>query len=352
MNMLRRWTAFAFAALLFAACDALVPLDAGAPDAPEIRLEAHTPAARGSVAPAEGLKSLLVLHEGRLVLERYYDGNRADSLNHVRSVTKSVVALLIGIALDEGFLQSTDQTIADFLTGVADFDAEKGAITIAQLMTMNGGFEWHETDGPEYQLWMLAPNQIQYVLDKPLVTVPGRYFNYNSGGTHLLSAILTEATGMSTKAFAETYLFGPMGITELAWETDKQGYYNGGAGLQLRPRDAAALGLMIAQEGRYDGRRIVPAAWVREATVEQYRLDWQYGPLADVDYGYLFWLDEGQAENVTLAWGYGGQFLYSVPVLDLLVVTTAAWAVSPAQKETQELAILDLIAGRIVPRFR
>ena len=302
-------------------------------------------------APVEGLRSLVVWQGDAIAEAYYFDGNTETSLNHVRSVTKSVMTTLVGIALEEGFLTSLDHSLGLYLSEVADL-GDKGGITVQHLLTMTGGFEWQEVDGPEYTQWILSDNQIQYVLDKPLVATPGTLYNYNSGATHLLSAVLTQATGMSTLAFADRYLFRPIGLRARAWERDQQGFYNGGAGLEVRPTDLGRLGRLYLQAGMWAGQQVVPADWVATAKAEKIALNFPYGPLRDVDYGYLWWLENGINAEVYFAWGYGGQFIVCVPSLDLVVTTTAAWRVSATVKEQQETAILDLIMNRVIPAYR
>lgn len=310
-------------------------------------------AAYGKAQQVSGLRSLLVVRNAKLIAEAYYDNNDAEGLNHVRSVTKSVISTLIGIAIDKGFIQSTNQALAELLEPVVDvIDEQKGKITIAHLLTMSSGLEWNEVNGPEYGEWISAEDQIHYVLQKPLVAVPGQQFNYNSGAAHLLSVILTRATRMSTLDFADHYLFAPMGITNRRWQQVSGGYYNGGAGLELRARDMAKLGLLFLQKGISGKQEIVSSAWVAEATQMQQRLGFTFSALKNVHYGYLWWLEAGQKSLAFFAWGYGGQFVYCVPDLNLVVVTTSQWQRSAEQANAQEMAVLEVIVNYIVPAVK
>ena len=298
-----------------------------------------------------GLKSLLVVQDGDLVGEEYFSVEDENDLYHVRSVTKSVISTLVGIAIEEGFISNVNQPIGTYLGVVVEdtLEAEKRQITIQQLLTMTGGFEWQETGGPEYNSWIRSPDQINYVLDKPLVATPGQVFNYNSGTVHLLSVVLTEATGMSTQDFADRFLFRPIGILERDWETNARGYFNGGAGLELRPRDMAQLGRLFLEQGRSGSKTVVPEAWVDRAVQAQAPVRFSYGPLNQVGYGYLWWIHEHPDYEAFFAWGYGGQFIYCVPSQDLVVVTTAQWRVSSSTSDAQAKAILDLIVNHVVP---
>jgi CubicO group peptidase (beta-lactamase class C family) len=264
-----------------------------------------------------------------------------------------VIGTLIGIAIDEGFIRSLNQPVADFLESVVDdLDDDKHAITIRHLLTMTGGFDWFERGATGYNDWILSPDHINYVLDRPLSDQPGQRFNYNSAAVHLLSVALTEATGMSTLDFAREYLFEPLGIPDVRWDLNNRGYYNGGAGLELRTRDMAKLGALYLQLGFSGKEPVVHSAWVKFATLQHQTLAFSYGALESVNYGYLWWLDHGQAEDVFLAWGYGGQFIYCVPDLQLVVATSAKWRGLGDQVEQQEQGILNLIANHIVPAVR
>lgn len=294
-----------------------------------------------------GLRSLLVARNGKLVAEEYYGNYDASRLNHVRSVTKSVISALIGIAIDKGFIKSVDQTLADYhLSG--NLDQQKRQISIKHLLTMTSGLQWNEISGPEYSNWINSGNQIEYVLQKPLVATPGQQFTYNSGAVHILSVVLTKATGMNTLAFADENLFGPLGITEKRWEQVSGGYYNGGAGLEVHARDMVKLGLLFLQNGFSGNQPVVPAGWVAHSTQTQQQLGFTYSAMNNVNYGYLWWLDSGQSRAAFLAWGYGGQFIYCVPALNLVIVTTSQWQLSAADANKQEIANLNLIIDYVI----
>ncbi len=297
--------------------------------------------------------SLLVVRHGKLVVEEYFHGNNADSLNDVRSVTKSVVSTLVGVALAEGFIGSLDETLGDYLhPNVAFLDSARQSISIRHLLTMTSGFQWDESGGfGSYIKWLYSDDHIRYLLDQPLVDKPGTRFTYNSAAVHLLGVLLQEAARMPLPEFADTYLFRKIGITRSHWDPLTRGYVNGGAGIDLRPRDLARLGQLCLQNGSSGGRQILPADWVSQATAP--RFDWRsaYGPLRQYTYGYLWWLEEGQAEPAYLAWGFGGQFIYVVPALDLVVVTTTRWqGLMDAAPLTRD--VLDVIVNRVVPAAR
>jgi CubicO group peptidase (beta-lactamase class C family) len=214
------------------------------------------------------LRSLVAAQDGKVIKEAYFGTGGAELSQDVRSVTKSIMSLLIGIAIDKGYLTSVNQTIGEFLGTSYTLTDEKAAIKIRDLLTMTGGFEWDElTSVSGYNDWISSDNQVQYVLDKPLSDPPGTRFNYNSGACHLLSVILTKATGMSTESFAWENLFRPLGITRKSWQIDNQGYYNGGAGLSLSPYDMLKIGKLILNRGEYQRKVIVSSKYIQKATL-------------------------------------------------------------------------------------
>ena len=298
----------------------------------------------------DGLKSLLVVRNAKMVAEEYFAGGKPNDLYHVRSVTKSVVSTLIGLAHAQGIMQ-LETKLAEILPAARfPLEGDKKNITLRHLLTMTSGFQWHENT--EFSAWHNSANEIDYLLRKPLATPPGQNFNYNTAASHLLSVALTLASGKNTLAFAEEHLFAPLGITQGAWDRDKQGYYWGGHGLQLRPRDMAKFGLLFLQRGVWQGRQLVPSDWADAATKPQVSLNWSFAALGKIDYGYLWWLDHSQRNALFWAWGYGGQFVYCVPDLSLLVVTTAAWNLSAATATQQETLILNLITNQILPAVK
>ncbi|MCG6956418.1 MAG: beta-lactamase family protein [Gemmatimonadetes bacterium] len=272
-----------------------------------------------------GMLSLLVQRNGVLVAEEYFNGAVADSLYQVWSDTKSVMSILTGIALEQGYFTSLDQTIGPFLEPLADsVPSDKGRITLHDILTMTCGLEWHEMDGGgEYNRWVTSGDMIQYAIDLPRVAEPGEVFHYNTAAIHLLSVILTEATGMSTLDFARRNLLQPLGIDQVDWWTDERGYYTGGMGLNLRPRDMLKIGELFLNEGVWDGVQVVPREWVRESTTAQVSTG-NAVPFGD-EYGYLWWVGHGQGRDFYFANGYAGQFILVSPDLDLVVVATSDW---------------------------
>jgi len=263
--------------------------------------------------------SFMVVRHGRIVYEKYYRGNNQDSPVVVYSVTKSVISALTGIAIREGYLANIAQKLTDIFPQYfnGNSDPRKREITLKHLLTMTAGLEVADDEA-----WMKSTDGCKYVIDRPLVHNPGQKFDYNNGLTNLMSVILTKTTGMTTREFADKHLFGPLGITNYTWARGPQGYYIGGWGLRLTPRDMAKFGYLYLREGMYNGQQIVPRQWVQESvSLHSY-------PEKTDGYGYAWWLDniEDRIHNkkyqAFLALGYGGQFIWVVPELDIVNVIT------------------------------
>ena len=297
------------------------------------------------------MRSLLVVRDGRLILERYFHGFARDSLADVRSATKSIVSTLAGIALERGDLPSLDQPIGDVLpASLGTLTAAQEPITFRHLLTMTGGFEWDESENiREYNDWILSEDHVAFLLDRPMVSTPGASFAYNSAAVYLLSVLLEEVVGRPLMDYADEYLFGPLGISERRWEELEDGRVNGGAGLDLRPRDLARLGQLMLQEGVSGDRQIVPASWVSLATTPAFTWSMQSGPMTDLSYGYLWWVD--RTRDAFFAWGYGGQFIYVAPSRNLVIVATTEWRLLSQEGGPGRLtdAVQRIIVNGIVP---
>lgn len=305
-------------------------------------------AAYEKAATTNGLESLCVVRNDALIGEAYFSGFTRSTVHHVRSVTKTVTAILIGIALEQGHLDNLDQPIGPFFAEmVPDLAPEKAAISIRHLLTMTAGFEWDESSSSGYNNWAGSSDPVRYVLDRSLANQPGSTFTYNSGAVHLLSVVLTDATGQDTRSYAQANLFGPLGIDSSRWETLADGRFNGAAGLELRPRDMAKIGKLLMQSGTWDDIQIVPQAWVQQMKIRTRDSHGSYGAFEDIDYGFLWWLGSGAGDEMQLAWGWGGQFIATFPSLDLIVITTSRWSVGATTADTQERANFDLIINQV-----
>lgn len=310
-------------------------------------------AALQRAADTERLTSLLAVRFGRLVAEEYYRGRTVQSLNDVRSVTKSVVSTLTGLAIANGWIRDVDQPIGELIdSATTALTAEQAAITVRHLLTMSSGFQWDEGGTAEYNAWVTSTDPIQFLLDRPLESTPGQDFTYNSAAVHLLGVALEDATGMTLPEMADAWLFGPSGISGSAWEPLGPGRVNGGSGIDLRSRDLARLGTLMLQDGVSGTSRILPNGWVAAATQPSFTWRSSYGPLSALSYGRLWWTDDQAPTQAFMAWGFGGQFIYVVPALELVVVATTEWQGVGASATAVTQEVLDLVVNGVVASAR
>ncbi len=275
--------------------------------------------ADGAARNLTRLHSLLVQHNGELVFEQYYNGASAGRPANMKSASKSVISALVGIAIEEGFIESVNSTLEAFFPEYLEGGeyAEKRAITVEDLLTMQSGLE--TTSNRNYGRWVASRDWVKFAIDQPLVAQPGARMLYSTGSTHLLSAILTRATGMDTKQFAQEYLTRPMGYSMSYWSQDPQGIYFGGNDMEMTPRQMLAFGAMYLNDGRHGETQVVPREWVDASHQPRARSPRGQGRY----YGYGWWLRDLAGMQVPVAWGYGGQLIFVVEELDLVVVATS-----------------------------
>ena len=291
------------------------------------------------------LRSLLVSVGGEVVEEHYFNGATARSQANLKSASKTLIAILVGIAIDRGHIAGVRQPIAELLADELDgADAVKRSITVEDLLTMRSGLE--TTSNRNYGRWVQSRNWVRHVLSRPMVDRPGGRMIYSTGSTHLLSAILTRATGLSTLEFGRRRLARPLGITLPAWLQDPQGIYFGGNEMTLTPRAMLAIGDLYRRGGAVDGRQVVSQEWIRESltprTVSRY---------SRRQYGYGWWMRGLAGHAAYYAWGYGGQFIFVIPDLDSVIVATSS--PNPGGDRRRHRRELDvLIEGHLVPALR
>jgi CubicO group peptidase (beta-lactamase class C family) len=263
------------------------------------------------------VQSFIVAREGEVQLELYFRDRRPADLSNVHSLTKSVVATLAGIALDNGLL-AIHTTLGELFRGdLFGGDERKRDISVEHLLTMTSGLiadSPHDIDeiADRRESWVAGP------LAAPLRADPGATFIYNNGAAHVLGVVLALATRMPLARFAEEQLFGPLGITEYRWPTDPDGNALGYGHLELRPRELLRLGQLYLDAGRWDGLQLLPASFVTAATTPHS----SGGPPEGVPYGYFWWITDDCGYRSFFAGGYGGQYLTVIPDLALVVVTT------------------------------
>ncbi|MFX1328144.1 MAG: serine hydrolase domain-containing protein [Promethearchaeota archaeon] len=265
--------------------------------------------------------SILVIRNGFIVKEWYEQLFQEDSLFRVFSVSKSVTSALIGIALDKGYIKSLDEFVLDYFPDkdIANLNTQKQSMTIEHLLTMTTGLDWAEYypyGDPlnPYFTWKASEDHVEFVLNRTMIAAPGQVWNYNTGATHLLTAILERATNMSTLDFANEYLFGPLSIKDYTWLQDPQGVACGGDGLFLRPRDMAKIGYLFLKVGVWERKSIISKNWITISTSSIIELN------AILYYGYQWWIYP--ANRCYRALGYGGQVISVFYELNLIVVFT------------------------------
>jgi len=279
------------------------------------------------------INAVLIVRKSNLVFERYFGGFCQDDSHLVFSVTKSIISALIGIAIDKGFIEGVHQNVLGFFheykPGARDH--LKQQLTIRDLLTMTAGFLWR-TGAQAHELYLDRLRQskdwVAFILDLPVQERLFGTFQYNSGASHLLSAIITRSTGSCAQEFAAKHLFGPIGFhqpgtnkqhtysqadvfsnTAVQWPSDPQGNSIGGWGLVLKPRDMARFGLLYLNGGQWDGEQIIPEKWVADSVSP-------YTP----SYGYHWWLQDMNGVFVFSAVGRGGNHIFCIPQKDLVVV--------------------------------
>jgi CubicO group peptidase (beta-lactamase class C family) len=302
--------------------------------------------ARLSLSGNRQSRCLLVERHGVLVMEEYFGGADERTFHDVRSVTKSVTSTLIGIALDQGVLRSLDQTVGETLDPIVPGLArDVRSVSLRQLLTMTSGLPWRELNSnvQDYGPWVSSPDPLRWILEKPLEAAPGERWNYNTGASHVPSAILAEAAGQSARAFAQARLFDPLGEQIGAWPTDPRGYNFGGHGIALTGRALVKLGRLFLDGGTYQGREVVSAAWVREATRRHAATAnaLLHGP----GYGYFWWIgaEPRTGRPFYFATGYGGQFILDFPSANSTIVATMEWRDVPDAGANWTLALRTIV---------
>jgi CubicO group peptidase (beta-lactamase class C family) len=267
------------------------------------------------------IHSLLIVRNGYLVLDAYFWPFQDSLVHDVASVTKSVTSTLVGIAIGQHQLNGISQTLPAVFRGrpIANLDLRKKRITIENLLTMTSGLDCHREHGEITLSQMMAsPDWIKFMLDLPMVAEPGSRFEYCSGGMHLLSGVITQATGVNALDFARRELFVPLGITDAAWPADHQGVTHGWGDLHLQPRDMAKIGYLWLHGGAWDNRQLVPTDWMRAAV--QVRSHPGISP--GQEYGYGLWIYPDRTPPEFEGLGRGGQRISILPAKDLVVVFT------------------------------
>ena len=267
-----------------------------------------------AAADLPNLRSILISRNGNIVFEQYYAGASSSQAVNMKSASKSVISALTGIAIDQGFITGVDQRIGDFFP---ELNGAKSEITVQDLLTMQSGLE--STSSSNYGRWVLSKNWVEFVLQQPLRAEPGTAMIYSTGSTHLLSAIIAKASGMTTKEFAQRYLATPMDFRLAYWTQDPQGVFFGGNDMEITPRQMLAFGQLYLNNGLHQDKRILSSDWVQRSHQPYALSTRRHGQF----YGYGWWIRDLGGLRVPLAWGYGGQFIVVVKELNMVIVLTS-----------------------------
>lgn len=295
----------------------------------------------------KGVDGFVVVRNGKLIVDEYYNGYNAKKPHKVWSVTKSITSAIMGIAIEKGAIQSVNDSISRYMGPyVQAMSNDKNTITIRHLLTMTSGIDWVELGGRQSAGFRVAysPDWIEFVLTQPMSDTPGRRFNYSSGDYMLLAPIIKNATGMQADAYAEQHLFSPMQITSYEWIKGSEfwtkmeggelpgarkpeppieypeyfaGYPATASGLKMLPRDMAKVGQLYLDNGKWNGKQIIPADWIMQSVQPHF---------GNTGYGYGWRLTQyivGDKEiDCYYATGFGLQSIYVFPELDLVTVFT------------------------------
>lgn len=287
-----------------------------------------------NAAKLETLYGLLVIKNGSLIAEKYFNEGSIDQLSGRQSATKSFTSALVGIALDQGYLSSLDQKMVEFFP---EFDGQitdprKEQITIRQLLQMRGGYPDEERTPPYFDIMFFSGDYhwVPHLVDFPLVCDPGAGFNYSNLTSHLLGVIVARACGTDLMSYAQANLFTPIDAVVADWTTDAGGYNMGHAEIYVTARDMAKFGLLYLNGGEYEGTPVLSADWIADS-LERYSdnikagewLTSRYGSFRDIGYGYQWWSGRVGDHHFDYAAGHGGQYIVLLHELDMVVVTTA-----------------------------
>ncbi|MFX0054531.1 MAG: serine hydrolase domain-containing protein [Promethearchaeota archaeon] len=274
------------------------------------------------------IDGIVIVKNGYVIMEEYPSAYGPNSTHQIFSCTKSITSTLFGIAIDYGYINGVNESVLDFFDDrpIENMDSRKNSITVKHLLTMTAGFEWAELyreSESDFDQMTRTSDWVQYVLDRPMESEPGLKFVYNSGASHLLSAILQIATGVTMSEFARTHLFSLLGIQDFEWSEDSEGITNGGTQLRLRPLDMAKIGYLHLRNGQWDGEQILSPGWIDDATSPFVNTTLREAPglIESIGYGYQWWVHSEL--GAYSAFGWGGQSIIIVPEHDIVAVVTA-----------------------------
>jgi CubicO group peptidase (beta-lactamase class C family) len=289
------------------------------------------------------IHSLIIARAGEIAFAEAFRGPPLDRSVNIKSVSKSFVATLTGIAIDRGVLSGVDQRLAEIAPGLIPKDADPKVreLTVAQLLTMQAGLEG--TSGPNYGQWVQSRNWVAFALTRPFIAEPGERMLYSTGSYHVLGALLAKASGKSLLTLARDWIGDKLGIAIPPWRRDPQGFYFGGNDMTLSPMALLRFGELHRLQGMWNGARVLSETWIREAWTPR-----TSSPYSGDDYGYGWFIASIGGQRMVYARGYGGQMIYIAPSLGLTVVVTSDPA-QPARSDGYVGQLRDLLASDIIP---
>jgi len=307
-----------------------------------------------NAAGLDTLYGLLVIRNGYLIAEGYFNGGSVGQKVALASVTKSYTSALVGIALHQGFLSGVDQEMMEFFPEFAAevTDPRKEGITIGEMLRMRSGYPWEEFTPGTLDLLLSNNNWLPRIIDFALTSDPGTAFGYSNLTAHLLAVIVARACDTDLRSYAQQNLFAPLKAQVGHWPIDANGYYYGSGDISFTARDTAKFGLLYLSDGEFEGQQVVPADWVRES-LQRYSEDLYNNRLGryfrDIGYGYLWWSARAGKHHFDYAWGHGGNLVVLLHELNMVIVTTAnplhgVWGEEAWEKEG---AIIDVV-GRFI----
>lgn len=267
-------------------------------------------------AGLERLHSLVIAVDGEPVFSQAFRGPGTDEPANIKSLSKTVLSAVVGMAIDRGVLESVDQPIADILDMPGNASVRVNEVTISHLLSMQAGLQ--RTSGRFYGEWVNSDNWVDYALSRPFVAEPGAEMLYSTGSYHLLSAALTASTGQSTLEVIRDWLGNPLGIRIRPWMKDPQGIYFGGNEMRLSPMALLKIGELYRNDGVYDGKQLLSPEWIDQSWTQR-----GTSRYTDDRYGYGWFVTDLGGHRAYYGRGYGGQMLYVFPGLEMTVVMTS-----------------------------
>ena len=266
----------------------------------------------------EQLHALLVAHRGQTVVAQAFRGDGLDAYANVKSVSKSIVSLLLGVAIDRGVVPSVEARLAEVAPGLIppDAKAQVSELTLKDLVTLRAGLE--RTSGPNYGEWIASADWVADALSRPFVAEPGGRMLYSTGSFHVLGAALAEASGRDLLTLTRDWLGEPLGISVPPWTRDPQGYYMGGNQMALTPRAMLKIGELVRRGGRWQGRQVIPRDWIEASLSPVTR-----SPYSGLGYGYGWFTTTTPGGRLALARGYGGQIIAVAPDAGMTIAITS-----------------------------